>query len=150
MQDTIWKPHVTVAAVLERDGRFLVVEEQTDEGVRLNQPAGHLEADETLIAGTIREALEETAYRFEPRHVLGVYRWQHPSGVVYLRFAFTGPIVDHEAERVLDHGILRALWLTPEELLADRARHRSPLVMRCVNDHLAGRRYPLELLAHLG
>jgi 8-oxo-dGTP pyrophosphatase MutT (NUDIX family) len=150
MQDTIWKPHVTVAAVLERNGRFLLVEEQTDDGVRLNQPAGHLEADETLIAGTIREALEETAYRFEPRHVIGIYHWQHPSGVVYLRFAFTGPIVDHEAERILDQGILRALWLTPEELLADRARHRSPLVMRCVNDYLAGRRYPLELLAHIG
>jgi 8-oxo-dGTP pyrophosphatase MutT (NUDIX family) len=150
MQDTIWKPHVTVAAVLERDGRFLVVEEQTDDGVRLNQPAGHLEPDETLIAGTVREALEETAYRFEPRHVIGVYRWRHPSGVVYLRFAFTGPIVAHEAERILDQGILRALWLTPEELDADRARHRSPLVMRCVNDYLAGRRYPLELLAHLG
>jgi len=150
MQDTLWKPHVTVAAVIERDGRFLVVEEQTDDGVRLNQPAGHLEPDETLIAGTIRETLEETAYRFEPRHVIGVYRWQHPSGVVYLRFAFTGPIVAHEAGRILDHGILRALWLTPEELLAEQGRHRSPLVMRCVNDYLAGRRFPLELLAHIG
>ncbi len=150
MQDTLWKPHVTVAAVIERDGRFLLVEEQTDDGVRLNQPAGHLEPDETLLAGAVREALEETAYRFEPRHVVGVYRWQHPTGVVYLRFAFTGPIVAHEAERILDHGILRALWLTPEELLAEQARHRSPLVMRCVNDYLAGRRFPLELLAHLG
>ncbi len=149
MNESIWKPHVTVAAVLEREGRFLVVEEQTDDGVRLNQPAGHLEANESIVDGAVREAMEETAYRFEPRHVVGIYRWQHPSGVVYLRFAFTGPIVAHEAGRILDQGILRALWLTPDELRAEHARHRSPLVMRCVDDYLAGRRFPLELLAHL-
>jgi len=149
MNDTIWKPHVTVAAVLERDGRFLVVEEQTDDGVRLNQPAGHLEPDESIIEGAVREAMEETAYRFEPRHLVGVYRWRNPSGVVYLRFAFTGPIVAHEAGRILDHGILRALWLTPDELHAESARHRSPIVMRCVEDYLKGRRFPLDLLAHL-
>ncbi|MEO8038689.1 MAG: NUDIX hydrolase [Betaproteobacteria bacterium] len=149
MNESIWKPHVTVAAVLEREGRFLVVEEQTDDGVRLNQPAGHLEANESIVDGAVREAMEETAYRFEPRHVVGIYRWQHPSGVVYLRFAFTGPIVAHEAGRILDQGILRALWLTPDELRAEHARHRSPLVMRCVDDYLTGRRFPLELLAHL-
>lgn len=149
MNDSIWKPHVTVAAVIERDGRYLVVEEQTDDGLRINQPAGHLEPGETILAGTVRETLEETAYRFEPRHLIGVYRWQHPSGIVYLRFAFTGPIVEHESGRVLDQGILRALWLTPEELQAEESRHRSPLVMRCVKDHLAGRRFPLEVLTHL-
>ena len=97
---TVWKPHVTVAAVLERDGRFLLVEEQTDDGILLNQPAGHLEADESIVQGAVRETLEESAYRFEPDAVIGVYRWAHPGrDIVYLRFAFTGPIVGHEPDR---------------------------------------------------
>jgi 8-oxo-dGTP pyrophosphatase MutT (NUDIX family) len=138
---------VTVAAILERDGRFLVVEEQTDEGVRINQPAGHLEPGESIIQGARRETLEESAYRFEPRAVVGIYRWHHPDkDVTYVRFALCGEAAAQRTDRPLDHGILRALWLTPEQLQACAPRHRSPLVMRCVQDYLAGRRYPLELL----
>jgi 8-oxo-dGTP pyrophosphatase MutT (NUDIX family) len=140
---------VTVAAVIERDGRFLLVEEQTDGGVRINQPAGHLEADESIVAGAARETLEETAHRFVPRTLVGVYRWRHPaSGVVYVRFAFAGDLGAQVPGRALDDGILRTLWLTPEELRARSERHRSPLVMRCVEDYLAGQRYPLDLLVH--
>jgi len=143
------KVSVTVAAVIEVDGRFLLVEESTDDGVRLNQPAGHLEADESIVAGAARETLEETAHQFVPRALVGVYRWRHPaSGGVYVRCAFAGDLGAQEAGRALDEGILRALWLTPEELRARSERHRSPLVMRCVEDYLAGRRYPLDLLVH--
>ena len=140
---------VTVAAIVERDGRFLLVEEQTEQGVRLNQPAGHLEPDESLTEAVAREALEETAYRFVPHDLLGVYRWRNASnGISYVRFAFTGEVSGPETGRALDQGILRALWLTPEELRSQAARHRSPLVQRCVQDYLAGRRFPLDLLTH--
>ena len=141
---------VTVAAVAQRDGRFLVVEEQADGGLRLNQPAGHLEPGETLLAAAAREALEETAYRFTPESLLGVYRWRNPQGITYVRFAFVGQAAGPEPGRALDQGIVRALWLTPAELQAERARHRSPLVYRCVEDYLAGRRFPLELLVEPG
>ncbi len=141
---------VTVAAVAQRDGRFLVVEEQADGGLRLNQPAGHLEPGETLVAAAAREALEETAYRFTPESLLGVYRWRNPQGITYVRFAFVGQAAGPEPGRALDQGIVRALWLTPAELQAERARHRSPLVYRCVEDYLAGRRFPLELLVEPG
>jgi 8-oxo-dGTP pyrophosphatase MutT (NUDIX family) len=138
---------VTVAAIVQREGRFLLVEEQTDEGVRINQPAGHLEPGESLAAGAAREALEETAWHFMPTWLLGVYRWQHPlSGVTYVRFAFGGEVDRHEPQRGLDEGILRAVWLTPAELKAQSPRHRSPLVQRCVEDCLAGRRFPLDLI----
>jgi 8-oxo-dGTP pyrophosphatase MutT (NUDIX family) len=142
---------VTVAAIVERGGRFLLVEEHTDEGLRLNQPAGHLEPGESLLAGVARETLEETAWHFAPGWLQGVYRWQHPaSGVTYVRFAFGGTLRRHESDRPLDQGIVRALWLTPVQLREQAPRHRSPLVMRCVEDHLAGRRYPLELLVEPG
>jgi len=142
-----WFPHVTVAAVIERDGKFLLVEEQADDALVINQPAGHWEAHESLIEAAVRETLEETAYHFQPKCLVGVYRWPHPQkDITYLRFAFTGDILSHAADRPLDNGILRALWLTPEELLAQSTRHRSPLVQRCVEDYLAGKRYPLELL----
>jgi 8-oxo-dGTP pyrophosphatase MutT (NUDIX family) len=148
-QDSIWKPNVTVAAVLERDGRFLLVEEHTELGNRFNQPAGHLEPGESLIEGAIRETLEETAYSFRPTALLGVYQYrQELNDTTYLRFAFTGEITGHEAARALDHGIIRAAWLTVEEIRSHGARHRSPLVMRCVDDYLAGRRYPLDLITH--
>jgi 8-oxo-dGTP pyrophosphatase MutT (NUDIX family) len=138
---------VTVAAVVERDGRFLLVEEETDEGLRLNQPAGHLEPGESLLAGVARETLEETAWRFAPGWLLGVYRWEHPgTEVTYVRFAFGGSLVDHNPARRLDQGIVRAVWFTPDELRLQSARHRSPLVQRCVEDYQAGRRYPLDLL----
>lgn len=145
----VWKPNVTVAAVIEREGKFLLVEEETSQGLRFNQPAGHLEAGEALLTGVVREALEESAYHFVPQHLLGIYRWHSvESNITYLRFAFTGTITGHEPNRSLDTGILQAVWLTPGEIRASHARHRSPLVLRCVEDYLAGKRYPLELLTH--
>lgn len=147
----IWKPNVTVAAVVERDGRFLLVEEETDDGLRFNQPAGHLECREALVDAVAREALEETGYRFVPRYLVGIYSWRNEAkDVTYLRFAFGGDVVGHDAERTLDDGIVAARWLTPDEIRASADRHRSPLIVRCVDDWLAGRRYPLELLTHYG
>lgn len=145
----IWKPNVTVAAVIERDEKFLLVEEETSLGLRYNQPAGHLEADESLLAAVTREVLEESAYHFTPQSLLGIYRWHSDeSDVTYLRFAFTGMLTGHEPDRPLDQGILQTVWLTPDEIRATQARHRSPLILRCVEDYLAGKRYPLELLTH--
>lgn len=143
----IWKPNVTVAAVVERDGRFLLVEEQTERGLLFNQPAGHLEADESIVAAVARETLEETAWEFSPQHLVGVYRWR-PSGsdVTYLRFAFSGLLGTHHADRALDEGIVRTVWLSPDEIRNGRDRHRSPLVVRCMEDYLAGIRAPLDLL----
>ena len=145
----VWKPNVTVAALIERDGRYLLVEEETDAGIRFNQPAGHLDEGESLITACSREALEETAWHFTPASVVGIYQWQRPQGdITYVRFAFAGNLGDHVPGRVLDDGILRAVWMTPEEIQASAARHRSPLVWQCVADHLAGQRYPLELIRH--
>ncbi len=147
----IWKPNVTVAAVIERDGQFLLVEEETPQGVRFNQPAGHLEAGESLLAAVTREVLEESAYSFTPQHLLGIYCWHSPeSDTTYLRFAFAGAITGHNPDRLLDSGILQAVWLTPAEIRAIQARHRSPLVLRCIEDYLAGKRYPLDLVVHYG
>ena len=145
----IWKPNVTVAAVIERDGKFLLVEEETSHGIRFNQPAGHLEAGESLLAAVAREALEETAYHFVPQSLIGIYRWHSTAAdVTYLRFAFTGDLAGHEDGRQLDTGILQAVWLTPEEIRASQDRHRSPLILQCVEDYLAGKRYPLEILTN--
>ena len=145
----IWKPNVTVAAVIEHDGKFLLVEEETSQGIRFNQPAGHLEATESLLAAVTRETLEESAYQFEPQHLVGIYRWHSPeSNVTYLRFAFAGRILDHYPEQMLDQGIIRAVWMTEAEIRASQARHRSPLVLRCVEDFLSGKRYPLNILTH--
>jgi 8-oxo-dGTP pyrophosphatase MutT (NUDIX family) len=143
----IWKPNVTVAAIVERDGRFLLVEEDTSRGRLFNQPAGHLDPGESLLQAVTRETLEETAFDFNPNGLLGIY--QHHStadDVTYIRFAFTGEITGHDAARALDTGIVRAAWLTPDEIRREPARHRSPLVMRCIDDYLAGRRYPLAVL----
>jgi 8-oxo-dGTP pyrophosphatase MutT (NUDIX family) len=143
----MWKPNVTVAAVIERDGRFLLVEEEADRLRVLNQPAGHLDPGESLAAAAVRETLEETAYTFAPSALVGIYQWQHPDkNVTYLRFAFTGNLTGHDPRRKLDTGIVRALWLTCDELREQRALHRSPLVARCVEDYLAGQRYPLDLI----
>lgn len=148
MAPSIWRPHVTVAAIIERQGRFLLVEEETSEGMRLNQPAGHLDEGESLLDGCAREALEETAHRFAPTALVGVYLWPRPAGdVTYLRFAFAGELGE-ALDRPLDTGILRTLWLTPEEIAKSRERHRSPLVWRCVEDYLAGRRFPLDIIRH--
>ncbi|MGE5386824.1 MAG: NUDIX hydrolase [Betaproteobacteria bacterium] len=145
----VWKPNVTVAAVIQRDGRYLLVEEETDDGIRFNQPAGHLECNEALVDAVVREALEETAYHFKPTALLGVYSWlNEKKDITYLRFAFTGELRGWEAERKLDAGIIAARWLTPDEARACAAQHRSPLIMRCIEDHLAGKRYPLDLLTH--
>jgi ADP-ribose pyrophosphatase YjhB (NUDIX family) len=143
----IWKPNVVVAAMVERDGRFLLVEEEDGERLVLNQPAGHLDEGETLIDAVIRETLEETAWHIEPTALLGVYRWPHPAkSVTYLRFAFIARALHEEAGRPLDDGCRRALWLTPAEIRAERPRHRSPQVERCLDDYLAGTRYSLDLL----
>jgi len=149
-QAALWKPNVVVAAVIERDGAFLMVEERIDDGrIVINQPAGHLESGETLIEAVRREVLEETGWCFEPAGVVGIYLLQRPEpSITYLRVCFHGPGNAHDAVRPLDREIVRALWITQEELLAAREKHRSPLVLACVNDYLAGRRYPLELLQH--
>ncbi len=147
----VWKPNVTVAAVLERDGKFLLVEEETDDGIRYNQPAGHLECRESLLDAAIRETLEETACTFVPRYLVGVYSWRNEAkDVTYLRFAYGGEITGHDPQRRLDTGIVAAHWLTLDEIRALAPRHRSPLILRCIEDWLAGKRYPLELVTHYG
>ncbi|QWT45127.1 NUDIX hydrolase [Azospira inquinata] len=144
---TRWKPHVTVAAVVERDGRFLLVEEETEFGLQFNQPAGHLEEGESLVDACIREALEETAYHFRPTALVGIYRWPHPTkDMTYLRFNFAGEITGEEVGRALDEGIVAARWMTLDEVRATAARHRSPMILRCIEDYAAGKRYPLDLL----
>lgn len=146
----IWTPHVTVAAVAERDGRFLMVEEEDDGRIVLNQPAGHVDPGESVPAAVIREALEETAWRFQPSAIVGIYLWTRPSAdVTYLRIAFCGECTEHEAGRTLDQGILRAVWLSRDELAEREAQLRSPMVLRTIDDYLAGRRYPLALLTYL-
>lgn len=143
----IWKPNVVVAAIVEREGKFLLVEEEAEGEIVLNQPAGHLDEGETLLAACVRETLEETAWQIEPEALLGVYRWPHPQKpVTYLRFAFIARPVRHDPRRALDHGIVRALWLSADDIRGNRARHRSPQVERCLDDYLAGQRYPLDLL----
>jgi len=149
--NTRWKPSVTVAAVIERDGRYLLVEEHTPEGLRLNNPAGHLDPGESPAQGVARETLEETAFDFTPSALVGIYlsRFQRPAtgeDITYLRLAYCGDLGAFHPDRALDDGIVRTLWLTPDEIRASAERHRSPLVLRCMEDHLAGRRYPLELI----
>jgi len=148
-RDKRWKPSVTVAAVIERDGRFLLVEEETPEGLRLNNPAGHLECGESPQQGAVREALEETARTFVPDRFLGLYlsRFQRPGAgedVTYLRLAYGGTAGDCDASRTLDVGIVRTVWMTLDEVRASRDQHRSGLVLRCIEDFAAGRRFPLD------
>lgn len=148
----IWKPHVTVAAVVERDGQFLLVEEfaDSDEITVFNQPAGHLEKGESLVDAVIRETLEETAWQFTPESLLGVYRWPHPEkDLTYLRFAFCGHINNHNPGQALDDGIVAAVWKSRDEIMSLGSRLRSPQVIQCVDDYLAGVRAPLELLKDL-
>lgn len=145
----IWLPHVVAAAIVERDGKFLLVEEETTDGMRLNQPAGHWERDETLLEAVVRETLEETGHHVEPVALLGAYTTQNPArDITYLRFAYVCKVTGFDPDYQLDKGIVRAVWLTPDEIAASPIRHRSPLVMRCVNDYLSGRRYPLNFVAH--
>jgi 8-oxo-dGTP pyrophosphatase MutT (NUDIX family) len=146
-----WKPNVTVAAVIERDGRFLLIEEHTPEGLRLNNPAGHLDPAESPQEGVVREVLEETACEFTPLAVVGIYlgRFQRPAlgeDVTYLRIAYSGTVGEPLPGRTLDHGIVRTLWMTLDEVRASTARHRSTMVLQSIEDHVVGRRYPLEMI----
>lgn len=154
-----WKPSVTVAAIIERQQQglteFLLVEEMTQEGLRLNNPAGHLDPGESPMEACAREALEETAHLFKPTALVGVYlsRFERErpgqplEDITYLRFAFRGELGLLQPDRALDEGIVRTVWMSPEEIRATRALHRSPLVLRCMEDHLAGRRYALDLIS---
>ena len=149
--NTRWKPSVTVAAIIERDGRYLLVEEHTPDGPRLNNPAGHLDPGESPVQGCRREALEETTHEFEPEALVGIYLSRSvlpgdAGDVTYMRFAFCGRLGDVVPGARLDTGIVRTLWLTPDEIRASQDRHRSPLVLRCIEDHLAGRRHALDLI----
>ncbi|MCV2360708.1 NUDIX hydrolase [Paucibacter sp. TC2R-5] len=146
-----WKPAVTVAAVIEQGGRYLLVEEETPEGLQLNNPAGHLDPGESPLEGVVREALEETARDFVPESLLGLYMARFVRGklgedVTYIRLAFSGSVGEVIQGRTLDHGIHRTLWMTVDEIRASATRHRSPLVLRCIEDHLAGKRLPLDAI----
>jgi 8-oxo-dGTP pyrophosphatase MutT (NUDIX family) len=143
----IWKPSVTVAAVIERDGKFLLIQERISGGLVLNQPAGHLDPGESLPAACRREVMEETAHHFEPTALVGIYRWRDPKkDFTFLRFAFRGNVGAAE-NRPLDKEIIGVHWLTPHEIKARKAEHRSPLVQKCVDDYLAGREFPLEVFS---
>ena len=150
-----WQPDVTVATVVVDGGRLLMVEETVGGQLVLNQPAGHLEPDETLIEAALRETREETGWDVRLTAFVGAYQWKAPAnpdgtgGRHYLRFAFAAEPVAHDPSRTLDEGIVRALWMTPSELQAAQARHRSPLVWRVAADFLGGRRHPLEITQHL-
>jgi 8-oxo-dGTP pyrophosphatase MutT (NUDIX family) len=145
-----WSAHVVVASIVERERRFLVVEERVNDRLVLNQPAGHWEQGETLVAAAKREALEESAWDIEPTQLLGIYHYDPPDlDYGFLRVAFVATPVREHAGQKLDTGIERALWLTRDELAACRERHRSPLLLRCIDDYLAGKRFPLDLIAHL-
>jgi 8-oxo-dGTP pyrophosphatase MutT (NUDIX family) len=146
VQDPRWTPHVTVATVVVRDGRLLLVEERIDGRDVLNQPAGHLEAGESLAAAAVRETLEESGWTVRLSAFIGVYQWTAPDGTAFLRFAFAAEPVEHDPARPLDTGIVRALWMTPAELQASAARLRSPLVWEVVADYLGGKRHSLSLL----
>lgn len=146
-----WKPNVTVSAIIERDGRFLMVEENTADGLRLNTPAGHLDPAETPIEACVREVMEETAYSFTPQSLVGIYmnrfvRTRTGADITYMRFAFTGLLGQHHAERLLDDGIVRSVWLTLDELKASAHLHRSPIVLQSIGDYLAGQRFDVSLI----
>lgn len=156
--NTRWKPSVTVAAVIEHEGRFLLVEEVTSDGLRLNNPAGHLEPGESLAQGCVREVLEETAHQFSPTALVGIYMARvqrapnnpnvpdESDDVTYLRFAYCGTLGAFDPTRTLDTGIVRTVWMTPEEIRQSTERHRSPLVLQCMEDYLKGQCYPAELV----
>lgn len=143
----VWRPHVTVAAVAEQNGRFLLVEELTAGGLRLNQPAGHLEENEDLLTAVKREVNEETAWQFEPESIVSVQLWrktaEHPT---FLRFSFSGRVHSHDPHQPLDEEIIRTHWLSREQIAAREHMLRSPLVLICVDNYLLGRRYPLSML----
>lgn len=145
-----WSAHVTVAAIVEQEGKFLLIEEETDRGNRFNQPAGHLEDNESLFDAVIRETQEESAYRFTPTALLGIYQWKHEhNNSTYLRFAYIGSVSDHQPNQPLDSGILRSVWMTIEEIREKAMLMRSPQVLMCCEDYLKGQSFPLETVIHL-
>ncbi len=142
----VWKPHVTVAAVIEQNQRFLLVEEQTSRGLAFNQPAGHLEKGEDLLDAVKREVKEETAWRFEPDYLISTQLWRRSSTEpTFLRFCFAGHVHSHDANQALDEGILAAHWLSRDEI-AHKKNLRSPLVLESIDEYLNGERYPLSML----
>jgi 8-oxo-dGTP pyrophosphatase MutT (NUDIX family) len=149
-----WKPHATVAAIIERDNKFLMVEEMIHGEKQFNQPAGHLDPDETLIDAVIRETREETAWLFTPEYITGIYQWQQPGTPTnkhktFLRVAFCGTCSDFDDTQELDDGIIQAIWKTRDELVHDKSKLRSPMIINCIDDYLADKRYPLDLLTHV-
>jgi len=146
----VWKPRVTVAVIAERQHRFLMVEEDVQGAIRFNQPAGHLEDKESLVDAVIRECLEETAWRFQPEALVGIYRWRNSrNGETYLRATFYGHCVSVETHRALDQDIVAVHWLTLDEIQSVFGQLRSPLVLRSIHDYLHGKRYPLDVLVDL-
>jgi ADP-ribose pyrophosphatase YjhB (NUDIX family) len=143
------RPAITVAAIIERDGRFLMVEEQTREGLRLNQPAGHVEVGESIAAAAARETLEESAWHVRPTALVGVYHWQSPRRDAFVRFAFAAQAQAHEPSRALDAGIVGVHWLAYDDIAARERLLRSPFVLRSLDDYRAGRRWPLGLISTL-
>lgn len=144
----VWKPHVTVASVAEKQGQFLMVEEIISNQTLINQPAGHLEDDESLIEAAARECMEETGWIFRPEYLIGIYRWKQPvSSAVFLRFTFGGQLEQHCPDQPLDEGILAASWMSRDVLVQQSDRLRSPLVLQSIDDYLAGNSYPLSLLS---
>lgn len=146
-----WTPHVTVAAIIHKENQFLLVEEKIDDKLLLNQPAGHWENGETLIEAVIRETLEETAWYFKPEFLVGIYQWQHPEKLekTYLRFAFSGSVGKFDASRPLDKPIVRTIWADYNTIIKTQFKHRSPQLLRCVDDFLQGYKVPLSFLINL-
>lgn len=143
----IWKPHATVAAIIEHDNKFLMVEELINGKHVFNQPAGHLEPDESLLDAVIRETQEESAWQFVAEAVTGIYLWKHPeNGETYLRIAICGSCKNHDSNQPLDEGILTAVWKSRDELAGEPQKLRSPMVINCIDDYLAGNRFPLDML----
>ncbi|MDP2903914.1 MAG: NUDIX hydrolase [Methylovulum sp.] len=143
----VWKPHVTVAAIIERDNRFLLVEEETPRGLQFNQPAGHFEKDEDLIAAVKREVLEETAWQFEPEYITSIQLWRrNPDYPTFLRVCFAGSCHSYNLNQPLDAGIVATHWLTRDEVAQQQERMRSPLVLIGIDEYLGGQRHPLSLL----
>lgn len=146
----IWKPHATVAAVIEQDNRFLIIEEKVAGEIQYNQPAGHVEDGESFIDAVVRETLEEAARDFTPDYVTGVYLWKHPDNQEsFIRIAFSGQVMAHHPERALDDGIITTHWMSRDDIATLGDKLRSPMVLHCIDDYIAGKQYPLDLLNHV-
>ncbi|NOY67385.1 MAG: NUDIX hydrolase [Gammaproteobacteria bacterium] len=144
-----WKPHFTVAAIIEKDEKFLMVEEYINDIKVLNQPAGHVEPNETAFNAVIRETLEETAWHFDPEYLIGVYQWQNTARDTFLRFVFGGRCISHDPDRSLDPDIYQALWMDYDQINSDDVTVRSPMVIRSIQDYMRGQQYPLNLITEL-